>query len=47
MAKEKRVHDAMRALIEAGLVESAHDLSDGGLAVALAECCTRPNWARR
>jgi phosphoribosylformylglycinamidine synthase len=40
MAKEKRVHDAMRALIAAGLVESAHDLSDGGLAVALAECCT-------
>jgi phosphoribosylformylglycinamidine synthase len=37
---EKRVHDAMRALIEAGLVESAHDLSDGGLAVALSECCT-------
>ncbi len=40
MDYEKRVHDAMRALIEAGLVESAHDLSDGGLAVALSECCT-------
>jgi phosphoribosylformylglycinamidine synthase len=40
MAYEKRVHDAIRALIEAGLVESAHDLSDGGLAVALSECCT-------
>ena len=23
----------------AGLAESAHDLSDGGIAVALAECC--------
>jgi phosphoribosylformylglycinamidine synthase len=40
METEKRVHDAMRAMIEAGIVESAHDLSDGGLAVTLAECCT-------
>jgi phosphoribosylformylglycinamidine synthase len=27
------------AAIRAGLVKSAHDCSDGGLAVALAECC--------
>jgi phosphoribosylformylglycinamidine synthase II len=40
MAYEKRVHDAIRAMIEAGIVESAHDLSDGGLAVGLSECCT-------
>src|SRR5947209_6732287 len=40
MAHEKRVHDAMREIVAAGLAESAHDLSDGGLAVALAECCT-------
>ena len=40
MDLEKRVHNAMRALIADGLVESAHDLSDGGLAVALAESCT-------
>jgi len=40
MAYEKRVHDAMRAIIAAGLAESAHDLSDGGLAVALAESCS-------
>src|SRR5208283_2499808 len=26
------------AIIQAGLVESAHDCSDGGLAVALVEC---------
>ena len=26
-------------IIQAGLVESAHDLSDGGLAVAIAESC--------
>ena len=46
MAYEKRVHDAIRALIAAGLVESAHDLSDGGLAVALSECCTRELGAK-
>ncbi len=40
MDYEKRVHDAIRAMIEAGIVESAHDLSDGGLAVALSESCT-------
>jgi len=37
MAHEKRVHDAMRAIVAAGLAESAHDLSDGGLGVALAK----------
>jgi phosphoribosylformylglycinamidine synthase len=40
MAYEKRVHEAMRAIVEAGLAESAHDLSDGGLAIALSESCT-------
>jgi phosphoribosylformylglycinamidine synthase len=29
----------MRQIAAEGLAESAHDLSDGGLAVALAECC--------
>jgi len=38
MDREKRVHEAMREILAGGLVESAHDLSDGGLAVALAEC---------
>ena len=36
---ERRLHVAMRELATAGLVRSAHDLGDGGLAVALAECC--------
>ena len=36
---EKRVQAFLRKLIAAGLVASAHDLSDGGLAVAAAECC--------
>jgi phosphoribosylformylglycinamidine synthase II len=39
MDYEKRVHDAMREIVAAGLAESAHDVSDGGLAVAVAECC--------
>ena len=38
MDYEKRVHEAMREILAEGLAESAHDLSDGGLAVALAEC---------
>ncbi len=42
MDYEKRVHDAMRDILAEGLAESAHDLSDGGLAVALAECSFGP-----
>jgi phosphoribosylformylglycinamidine synthase len=38
MDMERRVQSAMRAVAAEGLAESAHDLSDGGLAVALAEC---------
>jgi phosphoribosylformylglycinamidine synthase subunit PurL len=36
---ERRVQAAVQAVIEAGLVASAHDCSEGGLAVALAEAC--------
>ena len=36
---ERRVQDVCRQGIERGLVRSAHDCSDGGLAVALAESC--------
>ncbi len=42
MEFEKRVQAAMRAIVSAGLAESAHDLSDGGLAVSLAECSFGP-----
>ena len=38
-AKELAIHDAVRALIKSRLVKSAHDCSEGGLAVALAESC--------
>jgi len=39
---EKRVQAAARDIASAGLARSAHDVSDGGLAVALAECCFGP-----
>jgi len=35
---EKKMHDAVRAAIRLGEVRSAHDLAEGGLLVALAEC---------
>jgi phosphoribosylformylglycinamidine synthase len=39
---EIAVQNAVRSLIQLGLVRSAHDCSEGGLAVALAECCFNP-----
>jgi phosphoribosylformylglycinamidine synthase len=36
---EKSVEDACRESIQAGIISSAHDCADGGLAVTLAECC--------
>ena len=36
---EKRVQDMCLQAIREGLVRSAHDCSEGGLAAALAECC--------
>jgi phosphoribosylformylglycinamidine synthase len=38
-AKEKAVQEAVRSLIRSRLVKSAHDCSEGGLAVAIAESC--------
>ena len=40
--RELAVQKSVRELIRAGLVKSAHDCSEGGLAVALAECCFNP-----
>ncbi|HVX67846.1 MAG TPA: phosphoribosylformylglycinamidine synthase subunit PurL [Bryobacteraceae bacterium] len=42
MEYEKRVQEAVREIVAAGLAESAHDLSEGGLAVALAESSFGP-----
>ena len=39
LSLEQRVQAACRRAITEGIVVSAHDCSDGGLAVALAECC--------
>ncbi len=39
LAEEKRHGDFVRAAIRAGTIRTCHDLSDGGLAVALAEIC--------
>ena len=43
LAHEIKVQNAVRDLIRRGLVKSAHDCSEGGLAVALAECCFNPD----
>jgi phosphoribosylformylglycinamidine synthase II len=39
LAAEKRLIDCLVALAAEGAVQSAHDISDGGLAVTLAESC--------
>ena len=41
--REIAVQAAVRNLIRAGLVKSAHDCSEGGLAVAIAESCFKPD----
>jgi phosphoribosylformylglycinamidine synthase len=41
LADERRLVDLLIGLAEKGLLDSAHDVSDGGLAVALAECAMR------
>ena len=43
---EKELHGALRALILSGVIKSAHDCSEGGLAVALAEGCISQHVAR-
>ena len=37
--RNMKVYRALASSMKSGLVSSAHDCSDGGLAVALAECC--------
>jgi phosphoribosylformylglycinamidine synthase len=39
LAYEIKIQNVVRDLIRKGLVKSAHDCSEGGLAVAVAECC--------
>jgi len=53
LARERAVQETVRRAVREGLLSSAHDCSDGGLAVALAESCmmhdapadgSRPAW---
>ncbi len=37
--EEKNLQDALLNLIRKGLIKSAHDISEGGIVSALAECC--------
>jgi phosphoribosylformylglycinamidine synthase len=46
LAREKDLHLALRALICSRVIKSAHDCSEGGLAVALAESCLSQQLAR-
>jgi phosphoribosylformylglycinamidine synthase len=39
LGREKIVHDTCLEAIRAGIIRSAHDCSEGGLGVTLAECC--------
>jgi phosphoribosylformylglycinamidine synthase II len=39
LGREKKLQDAVLTLIKNGLVNSAHDVSEGGIICALAECC--------
>lgn len=43
LALEKSVQEACLKLIGKGLIKSAHDCSEGGLAVCIAECCIKGN----
>jgi phosphoribosylformylglycinamidine synthase II len=39
--EERELHNSLQALAMKGLIHSACDVSDGGLAVALARCCVK------
>ncbi|MBV8205761.1 MAG: phosphoribosylformylglycinamidine synthase subunit PurL [Acidobacteria bacterium] len=41
LSAEAALHRCLAELASRGLAESAHDCSEGGLAIALAECCFR------
>jgi len=43
LKKEKKLYDAILEMADKKILESAHDCSDGGLAVTLAESCFKQN----
>jgi phosphoribosylformylglycinamidine synthase len=46
LEREVRLHHALLGFIHCGLIKSAHDCSEGGVAVALAESCISRQIAR-
>jgi phosphoribosylformylglycinamidine synthase subunit PurL len=38
-ARAREAHGTVRTLVNSGALHSAHDIAEGGIAVALAECC--------
>jgi phosphoribosylformylglycinamidine synthase len=38
-AAARAAHETARAMVNTGAARSAHDIAEGGIAVALAECC--------
>jgi phosphoribosylformylglycinamidine synthase len=47
LEKARTLHTTLLGLIRTGEIKSAHDCSEGGLAVALAECCISQVIARQ
>jgi phosphoribosylformylglycinamidine synthase II len=47
LARERQLAEVLVTAASAGLLDSAHDLSDGGLAQALVECCLRHDVGAR
>ncbi len=43
LAVEKKLHDSVLGLIQKQILRSAHDISEGGIVTALAECCIMNN----
>ncbi len=39
LSLEKQIQDICLSMIQKGIISSAHDISEGGLAIALSECC--------
>jgi phosphoribosylformylglycinamidine synthase len=47
LSEEKKLADLLQGAAMQGMIEAAHDLSEGGLAVAVAESCLRFNVGAR
>jgi phosphoribosylformylglycinamidine synthase len=46
LVKEKKLQDAVLELIRINMINSAHDVSEGGIVCAIAECCIIDNEKR-